>query len=408
MCSMARILHADLDAFYASVEQRDRPELQGRRMAVGGGIILSASYEARRLGVRTAMTERQARRLCPDLEVVAPRMSAYSEASAAVFDVFRDISPSVEPLSIDEAFIDVTGLARLVGPDVEIAADLRARVAEEVGLPLSVGGGSTKFLAKVASAVAKPDGLLIVPAGEELAFLHPLPVGRLWGVGPVTEQRLADVGIHTVGEVAALDPEILRAKLGKAAGSHLAALAANRDPRPVEVGRRRRSIGSQHSFPAGSVDRAGAEQIVVEVADRVARRLREGGRLARTVTLRLRFGDFAAATRSRTLGEPTRLTDTILTTARSLLDEAWPLIEQRGLTKVGVAVSNLDGADAVQLPLPFPSADWDPVDGAVDQIRARFGVGAVTRATLAGRPVVEVPMLPDRPTDSPGEADLDR
>lgn len=390
-----RILHGDLDAFYASVEQRDHPRLRNRPMAVGMGIILSASYDARRLGVRTAMTEREARRLCPAIEVVEPRMEAYSEASRAVFAIFDETSPSVEPLSIDEAFIDVSGLARLVGPDVEIAATLRARVSAEVGLPLSVGGGSTKFLAKVASAVCKPDGLLVIPAGHELEFLHPLPVGRLWGVGPVTAARLNGVGIRTVGEVAAMDPVALVAKVGRAAAAHLSALATNRDPRTVEGGRRRRSVGAQHSFPAGSVDRAEAERIVVEVADRVARRLRTGNRLARTVTLRLRFGDFVGATRSRTLSEATALSGEILGTARQLLDESWPLIEERGLTKLGVAVSNLDEADAVQLALPFPTADWGPVDGAIDLIRARFGVDAVTRATLTGRRTVEMPLLPD-------------
>jgi DNA polymerase IV len=396
MCSMERrILHGDLDAFYASVEQRDHPRLRNRPMAVGMGIILSASYDARRLGVRTAMTEREARRLCPSIELVEPRMEAYSEASRAVFAIFDETSPSVEPLSIDEAFIDVSGLARLVGPDVEIAATLRARVSAEVGLALSVGGGSTKFLAKVASAVCKPDGLLVVPAGHEQEFLHPLPVRRLWGVGPVTAARLNGVGIQTVGEVAAMDPIALEAKVGRAAAAHLSALAANRDPRVVEGGRRRRSVGAQRSFPAGSVDRAGAERIVAEVADRVARRLRTGNRLARTVTLRLRFGDFVGATRSRTLPEATALSGRILDAARQLLDEAWHKIEERGLTKLGVAVSNLDDADAVQLALPFPAADWGPVDGAIDLIRARFGVDAVTRATLAGRRTVEMPLLPD-------------
>ena len=392
---MSRILHADLDAFYASVECRDRPELVGRPMAVGGGVILSPSYEARRYGVRTAMNERQARALCPRLQIVAPRMSAYAEASRAVFEVFDDTSPLVEPLSIDEAFIDVSGLDRLVGPDHDIARQLRRRVADEVGLPLSIGGGSTKFLAKVASAEAKPDGLLIVPAGQELGFLHPLPIGRVWGVGPATEQRLADVGITHVGQVAALDPVVLQAKIGKAAGAHLVALANNRDPRTVEAGRRRRSVGSQRSFPVGTVDRSRAEAIVVELADRVARRLRSGRRVARTVTLRLRFGDFASATRSRTLADPTRSTEAILDAVTGLLDEVWPLVGERGLTKLGVAVSNLASDEAVQMSLPFPGPDWAPVDQAMDEIRARFGVDAVTRACLTGQRAVEMPMLPD-------------
>lgn len=397
MCSMVeqRVLHADLDAFYASVEQRDQPRLRGIAMAVGGGVILSASYQARALGVRTAMTGRQAKVLCPHIVLVEPRMAAYSKASDAVFEIFRDTSPWVEALSIDEAFIDVTGLTRLVGPDTVIAAGLRDRVADEVGLPLSVGGGSTKFLAKVASAVSKPDGLLVVPPGEELRFLHPLPVGRLWGVGPVATQRLADVGIHTVGQVAELDLEVLQRKLGRSWGAHLHALAHNQDPRPVEVGRRRRSVGSQRSFPEGTVDRRGAEQIVVEVSDRVARRLRDGHRVARTVTLRLRYGDFSQATRSRTLPEATSSTDEVLGTARSLLHTAWPEIEQRGLTKVGIAVSGLESDGAVQLTIPFSKAEWGRVDGAVDEIRARFGTDALKRAALVNTTSVEMPLLPD-------------
>ncbi|MGB5755956.1 MAG: DNA polymerase IV [Acidimicrobiales bacterium] len=390
-----RILHADLDAFYASVEQRDAPDLRGIPMAVGGGVILAASYEARRLGVRTAMNARQARALCPHLRIVEPRMSAYAEASAAVFEIFRDTSPNVEALSIDEAFIDVTGLRRLAGTDVDIAARLRARVRTEVGLAISVGGGSTKFLAKVASAVSKPDGLLIVAAGEELSFLRPLPVGRLWGVGPVAEERLAAVGIHTVGQVAELDREFLRARLGRAWGEHLHALAHNRDPRPVEVGRRRRSVGSQRSFPRGTVDRQAAEQIVVEVSDRICRRLRSGHRIAATVTLRLRYGDFSQATRSRTLAEPSCSTDAVLSTAKRLLARAWPEIEGRGLTRIGVAVSGLTSDDAVQLPLPFSKAELGSIDGAVDEIRDRFGIAAVTRATLVGRSPMEMPLLPD-------------
>ncbi|MDH3678731.1 MAG: DNA polymerase IV [Acidimicrobiia bacterium] len=390
-----RILHADLDAFYASVEQRDQPALRNKPIAVGGGIVLAASYEARRFGVKTAMTGRQARALCPHLIAVEPRMEVYTEASRAVFDIFYDTSPNVEGLSIDEAFIDVTGLRRLVGPDEAIAHSLRARVAAEVGLPLSVGGASTKFLAKVASAVAKPDGLLIVAAGAELEFLHPLPVGSLWGVGPVTEAELARVGIHTVGEVAELDPEILVAKLGAAAGHHLHALANNRDPRRVEVGRRRRSIGSQRSFPAGSVDRDGARHLLLEVVERVARRLRTGRRIGRTVVLRLRYGDFASATRSRTLLEPTNVTATILDTARELLEAAWPEIEERGLTKVGIAIAGLSDDDAVQLTLPFTKGDRRRLDEAVDQIRERFGIASMTRAPLAGQPVGDVPLLPD-------------
>jgi DNA polymerase-4 len=392
---MARILHADLDAFYASVEQRDDPGLRRRPVIVGGGVVLAASYEARRFGVRTAMNGREARRLCPWAIVVSPRMAAYAEASRRVFEIFEDTSPEVEGLSIDEAFIDVTGLRRLVGPDVEIARQLRRRVAAEVGLPISVGGGSTKFLAKVASGVAKPDGVLVVPDGEELAFLHPLPVGRLWGVGPVAQERLGRIGVKTVGEVAGLDRSHLVSLLGRAWGHHLHALANNLDPRPVETGRRRRSIGSQRSFRAGTVDRSGAEAILLEVVDRVAGRLRKGHRVARTVVLRLRFGDFSQATRSRTLPQATASTAPILATARDLLDDTWATIVERGLTKVGVAVTGLHSDQVLQLPLPFTRHDRHRLDEAIDQIRQRFGTTSLVRTTLVGREPVEMPLLPD-------------
>ncbi len=392
---MSRILHADLDAFYASVEQRDNPDLRGRPVIVGAGVVMACSYEARRFGVRTAMNDRQAKRLCPQAIVVRPRMEAYTEASRRVFEIFNDTSPEVEGLSIDEAFIDVTGLKRLVGSDVEIAQRLRTRVAAEVGLPLSVGGGSTKFLAKVASAVSKPDGLLVVPDGEELAFLHPLPVGRLWGVGPVAQERLAAIGVRTVGDVALLERSHLVSCLGPGWGGHLHALANNLDPRPVESGRRRRSVGSQRSFRADTADRLGAEEILLEVVDRVTGRLRSGHRVARTVVLRLRFGDFAQATRSRTLAQATASTAPILATAQDLLKEAWPIIVERGLTKVGIAVTELGSDETRQLTIPFTNHDGHRLDSAIDQIRHRFGPTSVVRTTLVGRESIEMPLLPD-------------
>lgn len=392
---MSRILHADLDAFYASVEQRDDPRLQGKPIIVGGGVVLAASYEAKAFGIRTAMNGRQARQLCPHAIEVPPRMEAYSEASKAVFEIFDDTSPLVEGLSIDEAFIDVTGLARISGDDLEIGQRLRERVAAEVGLAISVGGGSTKFLAKVASAVCKPNGLLVVAPGGELDFLHPLPVGRLWGVGPVTTQKLGDLGIHTVSQVAELDRANLVALLGQAAGHHVHALANNLDPRSVEVGRRRRSIGSQQSFRAGSVDRAGAEQILLDVVDRVARRLRAGRRVGRTIVIRLRYDDFRQATRSRTMPEATATTNEILSVAKSLLSEAWTTIEERGLTKLGVAITGLDPDDQVQLTLPFSKGDRVQLDGAIDDVRERFGNASLVRTTLVHHDSREVPLLPD-------------
>ncbi|HEX8931451.1 MAG TPA: DNA polymerase IV, partial [Actinomycetota bacterium] len=279
-----RILHADLDAFYASVEQRDDPCLRGRPVIVGAGVVLSASYEARAQGVRTAMSGWHARRLCPDAIEVTPRMSAYSTASRAVFEVFEQTTPLVEGLSIDEAFLDVGGLWRVSGSPPEIAVRLRREVRERVGLPITVGVARTKFLAKVASGVAKPDGLLVVPSDRELAFLHPLPVEALWGVGPVTGRKLRRQGLLTVGQVAELSETALVDLLGRAAGRHLHALAHNRDPRPVQVGRRRRSIGSQRALGRrGPWSPQAIDSILISLVDRVTRRLRAARRVGRTV-----------------------------------------------------------------------------------------------------------------------------
>jgi DNA polymerase-4 len=392
----ATILHADLDAFFASVEQRDDPRLLGRPVIVGGGVVLAASYEAKAHGVRTAMGGRQARRLCPRAIVVEPRFSAYAEASKAVFEVFRETTPLVEGLSIDEAFLDVRGLRRLSGTPVEIAVRLRCAVRARVGLPITVGVARTKFLAKVASGVAKPDGLLVVPPGGELAFLHPLPVERLWGVGPVTAEKLHARGIATVGEVAQLAEATLVSMLGRASGRHLHALAHNRDPRPVDVGRRRRSMGAQCALGRSRRSLDAVDAVLVGLVDRVTRRLRAARRVGRTVVLRLRFDDFSRATRSHTLPHATAHTETILATARGLLATATPMIERRGLTLVGVAVSNLDDDSAVQLVLPFDRHSGDALDAAIDEVRARFGTTAVIRAVLLGRDQgLTVPLLPD-------------
>jgi DNA polymerase-4 len=398
----ATILHADLDSFYASVEQRDDPHLRGRPVIVGGGVVLAASYEAKAFGVRTAMGEVQARRLCPGAVVVRPRMSAYSEASKAVFEVFADTTPLVEGLSIDEAFLDVGGLRRVSGTPTEIAVRLRANVLERVGLPITVGVARTKFLAKVASGVAKPDGLLVVPPDGELASLHPLPVERLWGVGKVSAAKLHDRGIATVGEVADLAVESLISMLGPAAGRHLHALAHNRDPRPVVVGRRRRSVGSQSALGRRLRSPDAIDTVVVSIVDRVTRRLRAGNRVGRTVVLRLRFDDFTRATRSHTLDRPTAHTPTLLSAARDLLVAAQPLIAEKGLTLVGIAVANLDDDDAIQLSLPFDPRSGLTLDAALDEVRERFGSNALTRAVLLGRDDdwLSVPMLPDEPAAS--------
>jgi DNA polymerase-4 len=392
----ATILHADVDAFFAAVEQRDDPRLRGRPVIVGGGVVLAASYEAKAYGVRTAMGGAQARRLCPHAVVVPPRMSAYSDASKAVYAVFEDTTPLVEGLSIDEAFLDVRGLERISGTPVQIAVRLRRAVREHVGLPISVGVARTKFLAKVASGVAKPDGLLVVPPDRELAFLHPLPVERLWGVGVVTSRKLRDRGITTVGAVARIPEQTLVAMLGRATGRHLHALAQNRDPRPVRVGRRRGSIGSQRALGRRPKPPDAAHTALLGLVDRVTRRMRTAGRAGRTVVLRLRFDDFSRATRSHTLPQATAQTHAILETARGLLTTAMPLIERQGLTLVGVSVADLADDRALQLCLPFDAYSDGALDRALDEVRRRFGPAAITRAVLLGRDSgLTVPLLPD-------------
>lgn len=388
------ILHADLDSFYASVEQRDDPRLRGRPVIVGGGVVLAASYEAKACGVRTAMGGRRARQLCPRAVVVPPRMAAYTEASKAVFAVFERTSPLVEALSIDEAFLDVRGLEHISGTPTQVAARLRAEVREEVGLPITVGLACTKFLAKVASGVAKPDGLLVIPAGAELAFLHPLPVERLWGVGRVTSARLHELGITTVRQVAALGQEALVEMLGRAAGRQLHALANNRDPRRVQARRRRRSIGAQRALGRRARAPAEVRATLMTLIERVARRLRTAQRACRTVILRMRFDDFSRATRSHTMAEATSRTATLLRVARGLLTAAQPMIFLRGLTLIGVALTNLCDQNAIQLALPFDRVA--ELDRALDALRERFGAGAISRGALVGRDAGPwVPLLPD-------------
>ncbi|WP_431797950.1 DNA polymerase IV [Microbacterium kunmingense] len=396
----ATVLHADLDAFYASVEQRDAPALRGRPVIVGGGVVLAASYEAKARGVRTAMGGRQARELCPDAIVVPPRMEAYSAASKAVFEIFRDTTPLVEGLSIDEAFLEVGGLRRIAGPPADIAARLRERVRTEVGLPISVGVARTKFLAKVASAVSKPDGLLVVAPDQEEAFLLPLPVERLWGVGAKTAEKLHGLGIRTVGQLADLEAATAERLLGRAAGAHLHALARLRDPRPVDTARRRRSIGSQRALGTRPRTPDELDVILSQIVDRLGRRLRDGERVCRSVVLRLRFGDYTTATRSRTLRSPTDRTSLLLDTARMLLADALPAITERGITLIGLSLSHLERADAVQpeLPLDFSGGGHPDgaLDGVLDRLRDRFGADAVGRATQLGRdPGWSTPILPE-------------
>jgi DNA polymerase-4 len=392
----ATILHADVDSFYASVEQRDDPRLRGRPVIVGAGVVLAASYEAKAYGIQTAMGGRVARRLCPPAVVVPPRMSAYAEASKAIYEVFDNMSPLVEGLSIDEAFLDVRGMRRLAGSPTEIAVRLKREIRARVGLPITVGVARTKFLAKVASGVAKPDGLLVVPPERELAFLHALPVERLWGVGAVTADKLHRLGITTVREIASLPEDALVSALGRAAGRQLHALAHNRDPRPVQPRRRRGSIGSQCALGRGPKSADHVDAVLLGLIERVTRRMRVAGRVGRTIVLRLRFDDFSRATRSFTLSEPTAETRTVIDASRALLGTAAPLIERRGLTLVGVAVANLQNDCPAQLVLPFDGRSGIALDLAVDEIRNRFGSGAIVRAVLLGRSSgLSIPLLPD-------------
>jgi DNA polymerase IV len=392
----AGILHADLDCFYAAVEQRDDPRLRGRPVIVGEGVVLTASYEARAHGVRTAMPTAQARALCPGAVVVRSRMSAYTEASKDVFEIFRETTPLVEGLSVDEAFLDVNGLRRLVGEPVEIGRELRRRVRDEVGLPISVGIARTKFLAKVASAVGKPDGLLVVEPDDEVEFLHPLDVGRLWGVGPVTAAKLRERGLRAVGDVAAVPEAALVAMLGPAAGRHLHALARNVDPRSVTPGKRRSSIGAQRALGRRPRSRAELDATLLSLVERVTDRLRSGRRVGRTVTLRLRHADLSRETRSRTLPAATDRTDLVLAAARDLLDARWPHLREAGCSLIGVTVSDLAPADAVQLTLDLDGHDRRTLDHTLDAVRDRFGGAAVTRASLLGQGRgAAVPVLPD-------------
>ena len=392
----ATILHADVDSFYASVEQRDDPRLRGRPVIVGAGVVLAASYEAKAFGIYTPMGGAQARRLCPQAIVIRPRMDAYSDASKALFEVFNDTTPFVEALSIDEAFLDVGGLRRISGTPTEIAMRLRRDVLERVGLPVTVGVARTKFLAKVASGAAKPDGLLVVPTDRELDFLHPLPVERLWGVGPATASKLRDHSITTVGQVARLGETTLVRILGPGAGRHIHALANNRDPRRVQVGRRRHSMGTQRALGRRPRSAEALDADLVALVDRLSRRLRAAHRVCRTVVLRLRFGDFSRATRSHTLSEATAHTETILAVGRGLLATALPMIQRQGITLIGITLSNLSDDGAIQLALPFDRAGEYAIDTALDKVRDRFGSAAITRAVLLGHHQgPSVPLLPD-------------
>lgn len=379
------ILHADVDSFFASVEQRRDPSLRGKAVVVGAGVVMAASYEAKACGVKGGMSGATARRLCPEAITVEPHFDEYTRASRELFAVFRNAAPTVEGLSLEEAFLDVGGLERISGTAEWIAAKLRREVRDELGLPISVGVARSKTLAKMASRAAKPNGLLVVAAGSERDFLHPLPVEAIWGVGEATAKRIHRLGVRTVGDLAAIPEASLIATLGRHSGSHLHAMANLREHRRVRPRPRRCSIGSQSAMGRGRHSRRKIERTLDRLVDRVTRRLRGAERAGRTVVLRLRFADYSRSTRSRTLPRATDATDPIRAAAQALLAEARPLILERGITLVGVTITNLDDASAgVQLELPLYGSPTTELDTAIDELRERFGTGSVIRGTGPG------------------------
>ena len=391
------VLHADLDAFYASVEVLKDPRLKGRPLLVGGtgtrGVVSSASYEARARGCRNAMPMGEARRLCPEAVAIPPDFASYRACSKRVMALFQSVTPLVEPLALDEAFLDVRGARRLLGGALEIARGLRARVLEETGLALTIGVAGSKFLAKLASTRGKPDGLFVVPPSRALEFLHPLPAEALWGVGPATIASLARYGLRTVGEVARTPPEVLERLLGAAAGVQLAELAWGRDDRPVVPFEAAKSVGSEETFASDIDDPERIAREVLRCAVRVGQRLREAGLAGRTVTLKLRFADFRTITRSRTLPAPSDNDTELYEVARELLGKL--RLGRAPLRLVGMSVSNLAGEGApVQLKLKDDGAAWAAAVRAADAVRARFGEGALDRASLAA----------DRPAEAFEEA----
>ena len=396
MAIEASILHVDLDAFYASVEQLRRPELRGKPIAVGGGVVLAASYEARQFGVHSAMPIRRARELCPRLIVVDGSFGAYSELSDEVFEICRTFTPLVEQISIDEAFLDVSGAIHLFGEPGRIAADLRTRVNEGTGLVVSIGVARTKFLAKVGSRVAKPDGMIVVAPEDELSFLHGLPVGLIWGVGAVTEAKLARLGVTTVAELAHTDRRVLENVVGPGAGRHLLALAWNRDPRPVVTSRRAKSVGAQSSFGGGGRVRMTRRKVLLDLAERVGSRLRKKQRAAKTITVRVRFGDLTSVTRSVTLRAPVATTPAIASIAEYLADHGANEAGDRDINLLGIRTSALVVSPHLQLELPFAELlgadvthagsgrerERHELDLAMDELRERYGKDAVGRASL--------------------------
>lgn len=380
----AHILHLDMDAFFASVELLDRPELRGRPVIVGHrgarSVVTAATYEARRYGVNSAMPMAVALRRCPDAVVLEPHYDRYRGWSREVMRILGDVTPLVEPLSIDEAFLDVRGAMQLFGPPFAIATGLRERIRRETGLTASVGAAATKFVAKLASSRAKPDGLLVVPAGETLAFLHPQPITALWGVGAATAERLARLGLRTIGDLAATPLDTLRDAIGEASAARLHALAWGRDARAVTPERDEKSIGHEVTFEHDVRDDAALERELLRLSSRVAARLRRGGWVARTVGVKIRFGDFRTLTRSQTLAEPSDVAERIAREARALFAAA--ATGGAGIRLIGVRAENLLPTGAVARGLWDDDQPWRDAESALDAVAERFGQGAVERASL--------------------------
>ncbi|MGP4092895.1 DNA polymerase IV [Nonomuraea sp. KM90] len=380
------ILHVDMDAFYASVELLERPELRGRPVIVGSpagrGVVLSATYEARAQGVHSAMPMSRARRLCPQATIIPPSHGKYSEVSKGVMEIFHTITPLVEPIASDEAFLDVGGARRRLGPPAAVAAMIREQVLDRYGITCSVGVASSKFIAKLASKQCKPDGLLVVPADQVVEFLHPLPVSALWGVGERTEESLVRLGIRTVGDLARVPPSTLQRELGQAVGAHLAGLAWGRDERSVTPHVPDKSIGNEETFAVDVDDPEAIKRELLRLSERVAARMRKAGHVGRTVSVKLRRADFTTINRSRTLREPTDVAQVIYATACDLFEAAG--LQRVRLRLVGVRMENLRPAGEAtrQLSLGERETGWREAEQAMDKAIRRFGPDAVLPASL--------------------------
>ncbi|TPX02131.1 DNA polymerase IV [Schumannella luteola] len=377
-------MHVDMDAFYASVELLEHPELVGKPVIVGHpsarSVVTAATYEARRYGVNSAMPMAVALRRCPQAIVLEPHFERYAHYSRRVMELLGEVTPHVEQLSVDEAFLDVAGARRLLGDSWRIGAALRERVYSETGLRCSAGAAATKFVAKLASSRAKPDGLLVVPEAGTLDFLHPLPVSALWGVGGKSEEVLVRLGLRTIGDVAHAPVDMLRHAVGEAGAQRLHELSWGRDPRPVSPGREEKSIGHETTFETDRTDAVELHRVLLQLADGVGQRLRRAGVMGRTVALKLRFDDFTTITRSRTLAEPTDLARRIYEAARELYDQANS--SARPVRLVGVRAEQLVGGGSSTLGLWDDDEDWREAEQTVDAIAERFGAGAVRPAAL--------------------------